>query len=150
MIPSAHNGPSGEQANAESAVATLSSDGRRVVWSSKATNLVPDDTNDRQDVFVRDLRAPDAAKATSRASLTRNNAQSSGTARSYSSGDVSGDGRYVAFGSDGGDLVEGDDNGLRDVFVRDLGASDGFDLSPTLGLAPVAQSLTVRGVARTP
>ncbi len=133
-------GPSGEQANAESAVATLSSDGRRVVWTSKATNLVPGDTNDRQDVFVRDLRAPDAAKATSRASLTRNNAQSSGTARTYSSGDVSGDGRYVAFGSDGGDLVEGDDNGFTDVFVRDLGASDGFDLSPTLGLAPVAQS----------
>src|SRR5262249_14499666 len=33
---------------------------------------------------------------------------------------ISGDGRYVAFGSDAPDLVPGDTNGQWDVFVRDL------------------------------
>ena len=35
---------------------------------------------------------------------------------------LSADGRYVAFGSDASNLVAGDTNGVRDVFVRDLQA----------------------------
>ena len=33
---------------------------------------------------------------------------------------ISGDGRYVAFWSGANNLVPGDDNGVNDVFVRDL------------------------------
>jgi TolB protein len=44
---------------------------------------------------------------------------SPGNARSYRPS-ISGDGRFVAFTSEASNLVVGDDNGVADVFVRDL------------------------------
>src|SRR6185369_16730455 len=44
----------GAQANGESFVPSISADGRFVAFSSFAQNLVPNDTNIQQDVFVRD------------------------------------------------------------------------------------------------
>ena len=44
----------GAQANGASLGASLSDDGRYVVFVSEATNLVSGDTSTRQDVFVRD------------------------------------------------------------------------------------------------
>ncbi len=44
--------PTGAQANDDSIRPTLSADGRFVVFNSVATNLVPDDTNGFEDVFV--------------------------------------------------------------------------------------------------
>jgi hypothetical protein len=48
------------------------------------------------------------------------NRSSSGTlGHGWSSGPaISADGRFVSFTSDAHDLVEGDSNGVRDVFVR--------------------------------
>ena len=43
----------GSESNGLSFSATISDDGRFVVFSSDATNLVADDTNDASDVFVR-------------------------------------------------------------------------------------------------
>jgi Tol biopolymer transport system component len=47
----------GEQADGGSSVPSISADGRRVAFGSYATNLVPGDTADNSDVFVRDIRA---------------------------------------------------------------------------------------------
>jgi Tol biopolymer transport system component len=47
-------GPGGVQGNRESGAATISADGRFVAFDSSASNLVPGDTNDEDDVFVRD------------------------------------------------------------------------------------------------
>ncbi len=44
----------GTQANGDSAVPSISADGRYVAFASLASNLVPDDTNDTWDVFVYD------------------------------------------------------------------------------------------------
>jgi hypothetical protein len=44
----------GEQGNLYSYGVAISGSGRYVVTNSHATNLVPGDTNDRMDVFVRD------------------------------------------------------------------------------------------------
>ena len=49
-------GPNGKQANAGSHGGFVSADGRYVVFSSDATNLVPGDTNGHADIFVRDLK----------------------------------------------------------------------------------------------
>jgi hypothetical protein len=38
--------------------ASISGDGRRVAFASSSPDLVPDDTNDAQDVFVADLEGP--------------------------------------------------------------------------------------------
>ena len=48
----------GVQGNAVSTLAAISADGRHVLFSSAATNLVPADGNGRVDVFVHD-RDPD-------------------------------------------------------------------------------------------
>jgi Tol biopolymer transport system component len=44
----------GNEGNQDSNDATLSNDGRYIAFESDASNLVPEDTNDYQDVFIRD------------------------------------------------------------------------------------------------
>jgi Tol biopolymer transport system component len=92
---------------------SISADGRYVAFYSASTNLVPGDTNAAYDIFVRDVQAG----TTVRASVDSTGAQGDGGSR-YSS--ISADGRYVAFESAAGNLVPGDTNGVRDVFVHDL------------------------------
>ena len=92
---------------------SLSADGRYVAFVDDASNLVPGDTNMRDDVFVHDRMTG----TTERVSVAND-----GTQGNYSSGDeisISADGRYVAFASDSLNLVPGDTNMRNDVFVRD-------------------------------
>lgn len=106
-------GPNGAQTNGTYVTApAISADGRYVVFSSPATNLVAGDTNERPDVFVRDREAAE----TSRVSVGLGGAESDG---SSGQPDISSDGRYVAFSSSGSNLVVGDTNSTQDVFVRD-------------------------------
>ncbi|MFI6128485.1 TolB family protein [Micromonospora sp. NPDC051141] len=91
----------------------MSADGRHVVFSSDATNLVSDDTNGVADVFLRDLRTG----TTVRASLAADGGQ--GNDGSYN-GVVTRDGRYVAFASTATNLVPGDTNGVTDAFLRHM------------------------------
>ena len=85
----------------------------RVARDSALANLVIGDRNGRSDVFVHDLWT----RRTIRVSLTADGTESSGD--SFVSG-ISADGRVVAFTSLADDLVPGDTNGLRDVFVARL------------------------------
>ncbi len=104
---------SGAQANGSSRRDQLSADGRYVAFTSEATNLVADDTNNMVDVFVKD-RQTGATTRVSLASLTGEQANNhSGNAA------ISNDGRYVAFSSGASNLVSGDINGVGDIFVRD-------------------------------
>jgi Tol biopolymer transport system component len=105
-------------ANGPSLVAesSVSADGRFVVFSSGADNLVANDTNGFRDVFVRDLMAG----STLLASVGLDGVAAKGL--SYEPA-ISENGRYVAFTSSAKDLVPGDTNGQNDVFVRDLEAS---------------------------
>jgi hypothetical protein len=48
-------GPAGAQADSDSYEPVISANGRYVAFGSDATNLVAGDTNDSNDVFVRDL-----------------------------------------------------------------------------------------------
>ena len=88
----------------------LSANGRYAAFTSRAANLVRDDTNGKSDVFVHDLWTG----RTIRVSLTANGIEANGD--SFVSG-ISADGRVVAFTSLADDLVPGDTNGRRDVFV---------------------------------
>jgi Tol biopolymer transport system component len=58
------------------------------------------------------------AQVTERVSVDSSGAQGHGDS-GYFRSSISADGRYVAFASDAPDLVPGDTNGSRDVFVRD-------------------------------
>ncbi len=83
-----------------------------LVFASAATNLVPGDTNAATDIFVR---VPGAG--VQRVSVGRDGVQADGPSFEP---DVSRDGRFVVFASRASNLVPGDDNGVEDVFVRDL------------------------------
>ena len=103
----------GTQANDFSENPAISADGRYVAFDSVASNLVPGDTNQPSDVFVRDLRSG----TTRLVSLAMNGAQANDSS-DYPA--ISADGRYVAFRSFATNLVPGGTNGSEDVFVRDL------------------------------
>jgi hypothetical protein len=102
----------GAQANLGSSDAKISGNGRFVAIASEASNLVAGDTNGVGDLFVHDL----ATQSTSRASVHSNGTQ--GNKKSFDAR-ISADGRYVTFDSDAGNLVAGDTNGARDIFVHD-------------------------------
>jgi Tol biopolymer transport system component len=103
----------GRQTNGPSYSAAISADGRFVAFESDATNLVTGDTNGKRDVFVHDA----TTRATTRVSVDSLGRQSNGPS---SSAAISGDGRFVAFESDATNLVAGDTNGKRDIFVYDM------------------------------
>lgn len=95
-------------------VYSLSENGRYLAFASEASDLVPYDTNGLRDVFVRDLVTDTIALV----SVSTNGVSSANGASFEPS--ISGDGRYVAFTSWASNLVVGDNDVLRDVFVRDL------------------------------
>ncbi|HEY9805890.1 MAG TPA: hypothetical protein V6D04_04940, partial [Candidatus Obscuribacterales bacterium] len=91
---------------------SISADGRFVAFEFDASNLVPGDTNDKTDIFVRDT----LTNTTTRVSV--DSAGNQGNSVSYSPS-ISADGRFVAFESFASNLVPGDTNDERDIFVRD-------------------------------
>lgn len=90
----------------------ISADGRFVVFNSSQADLVPGDTNDEIDIFVKEL----ATGQIRRVSVSSAGEQANGGSRF---GALSDDGRYVAFSSSATNLVSGDTNGQDDVFRYD-------------------------------
>jgi Ca2+-binding RTX toxin-like protein len=103
----------GAQANGGNSTAHFSSDGRFVVFTSAATNLVAGDTNDASDIFLKDLNTGSVTRLSTAADGTQANG------RSYDAR-FSADGRFVVFTSEASNLVAGDTNGVSDVFLKDL------------------------------
>jgi hypothetical protein len=102
----------GSVANGHSLDHSISADGRLVLFSSDASNLVPDDTNNAPDVFLRDW--PNAKmELISVASGGESGNSSSGAAV------FTPDGRFVVFESAASNLVSGDNNNGVDLFLRD-------------------------------
>ena len=102
--------PAGAPGGGESLAPSVCSDGRFVAFSSLAEDLVGSDSNTQQDVFVWD-RENDAVQLLSRSATgLQGNGASSGAA-------LSPDGRFVAFQSAAGNLVDDDTNSASDVFV---------------------------------
>lgn len=94
----------------------LSADGRFVAFESDATDLVPNNTNQPRDVFVRNLQTGITTLVSVNSFGTNG-----GNHHSFLRGGISADGRFVAFTSWASDLVANEDtNGDQDVFVRDL------------------------------
>ncbi len=105
----------------------ISADGRIVVFSSDASNLVPGDNNLRPDVFAFDRHTG----RTERISVSSGGAEAEG-GFSFPR-DMSEDGRFVLFGSTATNLVAGDTNIYDDLFVRDRwkGTTERVNVSAT-------------------
>jgi hypothetical protein len=114
----------GNQGNASSAITSVSSDGRYIGFVSLATNLVPNDTNGVQDVFVYDRLTSHTERISEDSSGIEGNGESSRPG-------LSSDGRYVVFQSDASNLVAGDTNGAIDIFLRDRGLLEALVASGT-------------------
>jgi Tol biopolymer transport system component len=99
--------------NGDSLPRGISTNGQYVLFESTASNLVANDINTANDVFVRDL----VHGTTTLVSVNTNGF--SGNLPSSSSV-MTPDGRYVAFSSLATNLVPGDTNRITDIFVRDL------------------------------
>jgi Tol biopolymer transport system component len=105
-------GRNGEPADGGSSEPVLSADGATVVFTSRASNLVPDDRNDVADIFV-------SSPATG---LVRVSVSSAGEEVDGASSepDISADGRLVVFTSTAGDLTGHDTNSHQNVYVHDV------------------------------
>ena len=111
-----------EQADNRSLVASISADGRFVAFISAATNLVENDTNGFDDIFVHDRMTGE----TTRVSVDSFGAQAN-NASAYPS--ISADGRLVAFQCWATNLVPDDTNASVDVFVHDRDTGETYRVS---------------------
>ncbi len=102
----------GGQANGNSYGPSISLYGRFVVFESQATNLIADDFNGQNDVFLFNR----LTNQTTRVSVSTEGEASDGPSGEAG---VSADGRIVVFSSEATNLVSGDDNATDDVFVHD-------------------------------
>ncbi|TAH36875.1 MAG: calcium-binding protein [Planctomycetota bacterium] len=123
----------GAQGNGYSSWPSISADGRFVAFFGNASNLVPGDTNNADDVFVHDRQTTQ----TTRVSVDSAGVQGNSYSRQPS---ISADGRLVAFACGADNLVPGDTNGADDIFVHDRG-EPGFMLA-TSGTCPGPMTLT--------
>jgi Tol biopolymer transport system component len=93
---------------------STSDDGQVVEFCSNATNLVAGDTNGVVDVFVHDR----TTGVTERVSVDSSGNQSNGFSETSLRAGLSSDGSIVVFDSLGTNLVAGDTNRSRDIFVH--------------------------------
>jgi Tol biopolymer transport system component len=104
----------GTQANRSSWLHAISADGRYVAFSSDATNLVEGIADGYMSIYLHDrVTVETKFVSISNYDITEN----------FWGSSISADVRYIAFASSANNLVEGDTNGVSDIFVIDLWAS---------------------------
>ncbi len=109
---------SGQSGNADSRYAMISRDGRYVLFTSWASDLVSGDTNDWWDVFLRD-RVEGTTERVSVSSSGEEGSRPDAEPDLSLLGGTSDDGRYAVFHSDAVGIVPGDTNDRSEVFLRD-------------------------------
>ncbi|MEE4295953.1 MAG: hypothetical protein V2J20_04970 [Wenzhouxiangella sp.] len=110
-----------QPADAPASEAYISADGSTVVFESAASNLVNDDTNGKDDIFIRDL-----AQGTTVRLQGQGGVEADGDSRSPR---ISADGRWIVFFSTATNLTPGDNNGTFDVFLHDRNSNTTIRLS---------------------
>ncbi|MCX6020632.1 MAG: hypothetical protein NTZ05_02675, partial [Chloroflexi bacterium] len=124
----------GTEGNDSSTQPILSADGRTVAFLSLASNLVPGDTNNSVDVFVRDLTSGQTTRVSVASDGTQGNKFANGLMVSGLFGvALSGDGQRIAFTSQATNLAADDTNGVSDIFLHDRsggGAAPGGTPTP--------------------
>ena len=106
----------GIEGNQDSFVPSISADGRIVAFDSDASNLVADDTNGVRDIFVHDTQSGRTMRVSVPDLASQFGLGTEGLDDSFNPS-ISGNGLYVAFGSNASNMVLGDTNGVRDSFL---------------------------------
>ncbi|MBT5378367.1 MAG: hypothetical protein HOL08_04885 [Opitutae bacterium] len=109
------NGQQVASANEYSDEPSVSGDGARIAFVSRASNLLTtgSDNNNLADVFIRNRDTGTIQLASMSSSGVQAN-------RDSSDPDISVDGRFVTFSSLASNLVDGDVGGFSDIFLHDI------------------------------
>jgi Tol biopolymer transport system component len=110
----------GTQSNENCYEPSISSDGRYIAFETYASNLVPNDTNNRNDIFVYDRYTKKIER------ISSNNKGIQGNHNSFRPS-ISSNGKFVAFESNASNLIEGDNNNVYDIFVKERKISSNFN-----------------------
>jgi Tol biopolymer transport system component len=102
----------GTAANSYSFGPSISGNGRFISFTSAADNLVSGDINESDDIFVHDFQSGQTFLVSVASDGTQGNNDSAGTS-------VSGDGRYIAFGSRADNLTLVDTKSKWNIFLYD-------------------------------
>jgi WD40 repeat protein len=105
----------------------ISADGRYVAFAAVAADPAANASAGTRKIYLRDTCqgvASGCDPKTTLVSVAWHSGEPNGESRSPA---ISADGRYVAFASDASDIIDGDANGVSDVFLRDTctGAPEG-------------------------
>jgi CSLREA domain-containing protein len=106
----------GTDSNADAGQSSISGDGRYIVFTTAASNLIADDNNNLTDVFVFDQQSSTLSL------VSRSLAGFTADGPSLDPS-ISANGRFVVFDSAATNLVEDDTNGAVDVFLFDRDSS---------------------------
>lgn len=104
---------SGNSGNQNSAVASLSGDGSKVVFESLANDLVSDDGNGQYDIFLWDIVESTTVRVSEDEMGHGGDQNSEAATCSY-------DGRYVIFSTESTTFSPEDEGGYSQIFVRDM------------------------------
>lgn len=127
-------GEANRASHASASRPAVNGSGAAIAFSSAASNLVPGDTNDAEDVF---LSGPQGLR---RLSVADGGAQANGRSLFPA---ISNDGCCVAFQSFASNLAAGDSNGTADIFVYDCRTQSLSLVSTTAaGTAAIGASAT--------
>jgi hypothetical protein len=126
-------------ANGYSSDLSASDDGRWVVFTSDANNLVPGDSNGHTDLIRVDRQTGEAIIASQAGAVPAD-----GPIFPIAI-DVSNDGRYVVFLSEASNLVPGDGNGRMDLFRKDLTSGEILRVASSSALSAPPFRLVLSG-----
>ncbi|HNC04372.1 MAG TPA: DPP IV N-terminal domain-containing protein, partial [Agitococcus sp.] len=112
------------EANNDSYAPVFSPDGTKIAFTSLATNLIVNDTNDVGDIFIKDLLTGEVTRISTNSKGEELNASSESLV-------FSPDGKKVAFISSANNAVDNDTNFNVDIFVKDLETGELIRVSTT-------------------
>lgn len=133
---------SGTEGNYDSYAPAITSDGRYVAFSSYSTNLIPNWTNYNMQIYLRDQQSGKIRQISVNSEGVQGDLSSNSPA-------ISSEGRYIAFESRAGNLIDSDTNGQRDIFIHDRGVSYPpptiESVSPSSGYTSLNATCTIVG-----
>lgn len=111
-----------EPGNGQSSGASLSADGRYMVFVSESSNIVSNDTNGVIDVFWSDTLTGEVRRISVSSNGIEGNDWSGRIVNGFGL-DISDDGQYVVFQSSASNLDANDTNNITDIFVHEVQTS---------------------------
>ena len=117
----------------------ISGDGQYVVFRSISSTLVPGDTNNKVDIFVKEIATGKIVRVSVDSSGLESNGHSSNPV-------ISQNGRFIAFTSAASNLVSGDTNNRQDIFRYDRDTDGNGIFDETGKVATIRISLSSAGI----